>query len=145
MNDRSRFGSELGRQSLAIVSLLVALAALGYNTWRNERTEHNRNMRAAGFEMLTHIGRLQQIVYVAQYDSARNVDSLQAGSAEVLVLRDLAQLMPPDDRMRAETLYETWTTHWREVGNEDEQAVAAIDGAINDLRIDVTAALQRLN
>lgn len=51
-------GKELRRQSLALVSLLVARGALGYNTWRNERTEDNRTVRAAGFEMLVHIGRL---------------------------------------------------------------------------------------
>jgi len=27
---------------LAIISLVVAFSALGYNTWRNELTEHNR-------------------------------------------------------------------------------------------------------
>lgn len=139
-----RIGEELRRQSLALVSLLVALAALGYNTWRNERTEDNRNARAAGFEMLVHIGRLQQVVYVAQYDGARQADSLQSGAAEVLVLRDLARLLPAQPPVRAEALYDAWTAHWRALGGEDERAVAAIDGAINDLRTDVAAALAGL-
>ena len=30
---------QLRRNQLAIISLLVALTALGYNTWRNELTE----------------------------------------------------------------------------------------------------------
>jgi hypothetical protein len=40
--------------ALAVISLCVALSALGYNTWRNELTEHKRNIRQAGFEMLLH-------------------------------------------------------------------------------------------
>ena len=34
---------------LAIISLLMAMASLSYNTWRNDATEANRNHRAAGF------------------------------------------------------------------------------------------------
>ncbi|MCG8509145.1 MAG: aldehyde ferredoxin oxidoreductase C-terminal domain-containing protein, partial [Rhodospirillales bacterium] len=34
---------------LAVISLVVALTALGTNTWRNELTEYNRNIRHAGF------------------------------------------------------------------------------------------------
>jgi len=50
---------ELRSQNLlAMISLFVALSALGYNTWRNELTEQNRNVRQAGFEMLLHVGEL---------------------------------------------------------------------------------------
>lgn len=51
---------QIQKNSLAIVSLIVAFSALGYNTWRNELTESNRNVRQAGFEMLLHIGELQK-------------------------------------------------------------------------------------
>ena len=56
-----KLSEQLSRHSVAVVSLLVALTALGYNTWRNEQTEQNRNIRQAGFEMLLHIGELQRI------------------------------------------------------------------------------------
>lgn len=59
---------QIKQNKLAIISLLVALTALGYNTWRNEQTEANRNIRQAGFEMLVHIGQLQRITYLAHYD-----------------------------------------------------------------------------
>ena len=52
---------------VAITSLAVALSALGYNTWRNERTERNRNVRVAGIELLGEIGSLQQIIFYAHY------------------------------------------------------------------------------
>lgn len=37
---------------ISVISLIIAISALGYNTWRNELTEHNRNIRASGFEAL---------------------------------------------------------------------------------------------
>ena len=47
------FREQLRSNAVALISLTVALSSLGYNTWRNERTEHNRNIRAAAFEILT--------------------------------------------------------------------------------------------
>jgi hypothetical protein len=38
--------SQIGRHSVALISLLVALSSLAYNTWRNEQTEENRNIRS---------------------------------------------------------------------------------------------------
>ena len=38
-------GRQLRDNAVALISLVVALGSLGYNTWRNERTEHNRNVR----------------------------------------------------------------------------------------------------
>jgi hypothetical protein len=60
--------TQIKRNQLAIISLVVALMALSYNTWRNELTEENRTIRKAGFEMLVHIGELQRITYLAHYD-----------------------------------------------------------------------------
>ena len=47
---------------LAIISLLIALASLSYNTWRNDATEQNRNQRAAGFALLQELAALQLLV-----------------------------------------------------------------------------------
>ncbi|MDH3894672.1 MAG: hypothetical protein OES78_08960 [Chromatiales bacterium] len=38
--------------SVALMSRVVAVGSLGYNTWRNERTEQNRNIRSAGFRAI---------------------------------------------------------------------------------------------
>ena len=42
---------QLRNNAVALISLAVALSSLAYNTWRNERTEHNRNVRTATFEV----------------------------------------------------------------------------------------------
>ena len=79
---------QLRDNMVAITSLVVALSALGYNTWRNERTERNRNVRAAGIELLGEIGSLQQIIFYAHYaagdarEAPRDGSSMVAGSAD---------------------------------------------------------------
>jgi hypothetical protein len=142
--NHSRFSDQIGRHSLAIISLFVALSALGYNTWRNEQTELNRNIRQAGFEMLLHIGELQRIAYLAHFDQDEQGGNPRKGWTEVLVLRDLAELMPGSTMMRADELFDIWGENWSGLG-ADEQAVAAIDNAINDLRQDIVATLKLLD
>ncbi len=59
---------QLRNNAVALISLAVALTSLAYNTWRNERTEHNRNVRTATFEILTKLAELERVVFLAQYD-----------------------------------------------------------------------------
>ena len=136
---------QLRRNSLAIISLFVAFSALGYNTWRNEQTEHNRNIRQAGFEMLVHIGELQRITYLAHFDQDKVAGNPRKGWVEVLVLRDLARLMPAEGQIRSDALHEAWSKNWNGLGSDDDLAVAAIDNAINDLRNDIVAELELLD
>lgn len=137
------FVKQIKNNLLAVISLFVALSALGYNTWRNEQSEHNRNIRVAGFEMLLHIGELQRITYLAHYDKDQVAGNPRKGWTEVLVLQDLGELMPESRRLRSEQLFKTWSNHWEGLGNDD-QSVAAIDHAINDLRKDTLNALRLL-
>lgn len=140
-----KISEQLSRHSVAVVSLVVALSALGYNTWRNEQTEYNRNVRQAGFEMLLHIGQLQRITYLAHFDQDEEAGNPRKGWAEVLVLRDLAKLMPRSEPVRSEELFDAWSDNWAGLGGKDDMPVAAIDNAINDLRQDVVRTLEALD
>jgi len=40
------------RNAVALISLAVAVSSLNDNTWRNESTEDNRNLRVAAYEIL---------------------------------------------------------------------------------------------
>jgi hypothetical protein len=53
-----RISEQLRRHSVALISLVVAVSSLAYNTWRNERTEANRKIRVAGLELLLQLGHL---------------------------------------------------------------------------------------
>ncbi len=81
---------------VALTSLAIALSALAYNTWRNERTERNRNIRVAGIELLQEIGSLQQIIFYAHYAEGDQRGDPRMGWADVLTINDLATLMPAD-------------------------------------------------
>jgi hypothetical protein len=135
---------QLRRNQLAIISLVVAFLALGYNSWRNELTEHNRNVRTAGFEMLLNVAELQQITYLAHYDQDVVGGNPRKGWAKVLVLKDLAELMPDPARMGTGNLADTWQANWELLGT-DARAVEAIDIALDRLREDILTALAALD
>lgn len=140
MNLRQQFRNNL----LAIISLVVALAALSYNTWRNELTEHNRNIRFAGFEIITHLGELQRITYLVHYDKALDRQTPRDGWAEVLVLQDLSQIMLPEVPRLAQALLDNWRDNWQDLGKTD-LAVSHIDNAINDLRKETLRVVRALD
>ena len=136
------------RNRLSIISLLVALTALGYNSWRNEQSEANRNVRAAGFEIIRHVGELQRMVFLIHYDKAEKTAqpriTARDGWAEVMVLRDLGQLMPEPVAKAADALLAAWSTHWQQLADSAE-AEQALDQAIALLRERSLASIRQLD
>ena len=128
---------------IALISVAIAVSALGYNTWRNERTERNRNIRVAGIEMLREIGSLQQIIFYAHYADGDQRGDPRMGWADVLTLNDLAALMPADVMRDAATLRATWEADAEGLIEHDD-AFARIDGAIDTLRQTTLAELRAL-
>ena len=41
--ERSSIVEQLRRNTVALISIVIAVSSLSYNTWRNEKTEYNRN------------------------------------------------------------------------------------------------------
>jgi hypothetical protein len=128
---------------VAITSLVVALSALGYNTWRNELTERNRNIRVAGIELLGEIGSLQQIIFYAHYAQGDARGDPRMGWADVLTINDLSVLMPAGVAREAAGLKAVWEAN-AEALTEDEDAFRRIDGAIETLRQTTLAELRAL-
>jgi hypothetical protein len=128
---------------VALTSLAIALAALGYNTWRNERTEHNRNIRVAGIELLQEIGSLQQIIFYAHYAAGDERGEPRMGWADVQTINDLATLMPADVVRESAELRAAWEQNVGELV-EDEAAFQRIDAAIEEVRQATLAALRAL-
>ena len=104
----SGIGRQLRDNLVALTSLVIALSALGYNTWRNERTERNRNVRVAGIELLKEIGSLQQIVFYAHFTEGDVRGDPRMGWVDVLTIQDLAVLMPPAVTREAAELRAAW-------------------------------------
>jgi len=135
---------QLRNNAVALISLAVAIGSLGYNTWRNEHTERNRNVRTAAFELLMRAGDLERVTFLAQYDRDRNGGSPRTGWTDVLAIRDLAALVPAPVPARAAELLKVWSENWEGLGRDDETAVNRIDETIDRLREASLATLRSL-
>ena len=84
MSRHARILDQLKRNTVALISLVVAVTGLTYNTWRNEQSEFNRNQREAAFELLLKLAELDEVVNLSQYDSgSMAADDLKKGWALV--------------------------------------------------------------
>ena len=135
---------QLRDNAVALISLIVALGSLAYNTWRNERTEHNRNIRTAAFELLTKLAELERVVFLAQYDRDVAGGSPRAGWTYVLVINDLSAVVPAPVPAQAAQLQIVWRDNWEGLGKDDEAAVNHIDDAIGKLRDATLGTLRSL-
>jgi hypothetical protein len=135
---------QLRNNTVALISLVVALGSLGYNTWRNERTEYNRNIRTATFELLGKLSELERVVYLAQYDRDAGGGNPRTGWTYVLVIRDLASVVPAPVPAKAAELQKVWGDSWEGLGRDDETSVNRIDDGIGALREAALAMLRSL-
>ncbi len=143
-NNRS-IREQLRRNTVALISLVIAITSLGYNTWRNEASEYNRNQRLVSIELLLMLGDLQQLTMDRHY--GENIDGpalLRAGWAKVLTIRDIAQVAEGGVPDAAETLYETWNSRYAELG-EVTEAKDAVIAALEDVRDETHQVLQSLD
>lgn len=140
MSDNTGFASQLRRNSLALLSLMVALSALFYNTWRNEQTERNRNIRVAEFEMLKNLGELQQIIDYAHFRKDQQRGDLTQGLSRVLLIKDLAALTPQPVADSAEKLM----TAWRENGDKLSTSFDAASALSEEVLLARRAVLESL-
>lgn len=127
------FNEQVRRNLVAIISLALAILSLSYNTWRNEVTEHNRNVRQAGFEMLLTLGEVHQIVFFLHYDKDEIRGNPRLGWAKVLLVADLATIMPPSVESATDSLTATWGANWSSLG-KDELAVQRVSEAVDEVR-----------
>lgn len=139
-----KFSEQIRQNLLAIISLFVALSALGYNTWRNESSEANRNTRQAGFEIIMHIGELQKIAYVSHFDKKNLKQDTRIGWTEVLLLKDLSRLMSNVVQQKTDTLNTAWEQNWQGLSDVDDLSLAEIDIALHELRMEVLQNMKRL-
>lgn len=134
---------QLRRHAVAIISLVVALSSLAYNTWRNELTEDNRNIRQSGFELLVRLADFQQVVFLAHYDRDQKRASPRIGWAHVIAMQDFARLMGPDVAGSTTVLREVWQRRWAQLGRDDA-AEAELDRAMYAVREQVRIRLESL-
>ncbi len=136
---------QLQRNAVALISLVVAITSLSYNTWRNEASEHNRNQRLVSIEILRNLGELQQVVFHLHYD--QDVDLMinpRTGWAIVLTVNDLAMVLEAPLPETAENLRSVWDENWSRLG-KDDASVEAVITALEATRDELHALLRNLD
>jgi len=136
-------GQQIQRNLLAIISLVVAISALSYNTWRNETTEENRNVRLASFEILVQLGKLQIITDHAHYGKDNQMGNPITGWGHVAMVEDLSFLMPEPLPEMARNLKKIWQANWEGLG-KDQKSAMKITEAITTMREAVKARLKTI-
>lgn len=141
---RHSLGRQVQRNLLSIISLVVALTALGYNTYRNELTETNRNIRSASFIMLQELSQLQLVADHAYYAKDESKGDAIDGWGRVLYLRDMSLLVTPQVVARTETLFKVWESDSGKL-TQELAANERITEAINALKDEVRATISALD
>ena len=142
--DREWLWRQVKTNIVAITSVIVAVSGLLYNTYRNERTEHNRNTRVAAFETLKAIGEAQIIVEYAHFKKNRMLGDPVQGMGRATYIRDLARLLPAPAPEDSDRLFTAWRDNADKL-EDDKDAMIAITDEIQRLRLDVLEILEGLH
>jgi hypothetical protein len=136
---------QIRRNTVALISLVIAITSLGYNTWRNEVSESNRTQRLVALEVLMKLGDLQQLTWHHYYDKDfENKGNLRTGWTLVLVVRDISQILDGPLPQSTQVLHKTWNEFSPNLDSSGE-AKEIIIAAIETVRSDALILLQRLD
>jgi len=142
---KASFKEQIQRNSVALISLFVAVSSLSYNTWRNELSEYNRNQRVSSFEILLKLGELQELVFHNHYDrDAENKGNPRTGWALVLTIRDLSAVLESPVPESSIELVSVWGSNWSQLSDSRESADAILSG-IEKVRASTLALLGDLD
>lgn len=131
---------QIRNHSVALLSLAIAVSALGYNTWRNEKTEDQRNIRHAAFRVLETLGELREVVDERFYyqpfreDMSKESQLRLRGYGRAALTRDLLILLPPPAPASGQLLHSTWLKHYNSLDDLDpagEHSQRAIDAELS--------------
>lgn len=106
---------QLIAHSVAVVSLITAIAGLSYNAWQANQNEINQNMRIAAFEVLKNLGELQTVVNYAHFSGDKSRGNPIEGWKHVTMVRDLSHLLKPAAKAESQVLYNAWQANWEQI------------------------------
>ena len=140
-----KFSDQIRRNSVALISLAIAITSLGYNTWRNEASESNRTQRDVAIEVMMQLGQLQEVTWHHHYDKDfEDKGNLRSGWTLVLVIKDISQILEGSVPESATRLHRVWNEHSDQLDDSTEAKDAIID-AIEAVRGDAVQLLQQLD
>lgn len=127
---------QLRRNAVALISLVIAITSLGYNTWRNEASENNRNQRLVAIETLVMLGDLQKVILDVGHgrgDEEERQRNLREGWALARTLVDISMVADGDIPQSAAALFESWEKHANRFRG-DQKAQNILEAAVDDVR-----------
>jgi hypothetical protein len=151
---------QIHNNAVALISLFIAVSSLAYNTWRNETTEEQRNIRHASFRVLENLGELQQVVDMRYYylpfeeSTDREGDLRIRGFGNAAMINDLMMLMPAPAPDAGETLHREWNEYFGALDDIEaagshtaaaQEAERLLTIAIRDARQAVLEGLKKLD
>lgn len=116
---------QIHNNAVALISLFIAVSSLAYNTWRNETTEEQRNVRHAAFRVLENLGELQQVVDFRHYylpfenTGEREGELRIRGFGNAAMIHDLMMLMPPPAPAAGVELHDLWLERFSSLDDLD--------------------------
>jgi hypothetical protein len=137
--------SQLRDNFVALVSLTVALASFSYTAWRMEHSETNLTTRQAAFQLLTALGQMQELVYLAHYDHDAMRGNPRSGWVYVMTINDFSATMPASVQSRAAALLVVWRNHWEGLMATRDTDADAISDALEACRGAVVTELRALH
>ena len=125
--NRAQILAQIRANIVAIMSMIVALTGMAYNTWRNEKTEINHSVRIAAVRDAQESGRSADrrgILALSEKPSARR--SGAGMGADDLYSRSRAGPARPGPA-EAERLWAAWRDNVEGLGTNDEAMVKITD------------------
>ncbi len=142
-NKKVSFISQLQRNTVALISLVVAISSFVYNSWRNDESELNRNQRFASFEILLKLNELQQLVFHRIYDPhLKEKGNPRMGWAHIITITDLSQVLPTPLPEESQNLLNVWNANWSNLAIDEQSSKAVLDEIDNLRKINVTLLKQ---
>lgn len=150
---------QIRNNAVALISLFIAVTSLGYNTWRNETSEEQRNLRHAAFRVLENLGEMQEVVdakyyYLAFGEEIGFEGQLRLrGYGSAMMTRDLMELMPQPAPDAGQRMFVAWQKHFGVLEELDSEgnhtkrarrAEEALTEAINQTRQAVFVVIRSL-
>src|SRR5215472_5962157 len=130
---RYSFGSQVHNNLVALISLATAIMAFSYAYMRDERSEANRNVRAASFQLLMEVEQLRLVVDSTHYGLSKDKGAPITGWPHVLLIRDLSKLVDADTAAAADKLFAAWSDDWDSIDSK-QGSVDQITSAIEEVR-----------
>lgn len=145
MAQKIRIREQIQRNAVALISLVIAITSLGYNTWRNEASEYNRNQRLISIEVLRNLGELQQVIFHNVWEmDEEDKGNPRTGWVYVLAIKDLAQILDGDAPASATELWRVWGEDWDKIKPANDP-YKRLTKAVEAVRVDTHALLQSLD